>query len=51
VDEVIEEAHLSPQWILEGIERFARDKDARLARLQADLDAARNGAKGSMNKK
>ena len=40
VDEVIEEAHLSPKWILEGIERFVREKDARLSRLQADLAAA-----------
>jgi len=40
LDEVIEEAHLSPKWILEGIERFVREKDARLSRLQADLAAA-----------
>jgi transketolase len=40
VDEVIEEAHLSPKWILDGIERFVREKDARLSRLQADLAAA-----------
>jgi transketolase len=39
--EVLEEAHLSPRWILDGIERFVRDRDARLARLQAELDAAR----------
>lgn len=39
--EVIEEAHLSPQRVWEGIERFARDRDARLARIQAGIDAAR----------
>jgi transketolase len=39
--EVLEEAHLSPRWILDGIERFVRDRDTRLARLQAELDAAR----------
>ena len=39
--EVIEEAHLSPQRVLEGIERFARERDARLARIQAGIDAAR----------
>lgn len=50
VDEVIEEAHLSPQWVLEGIERFVRDRDARLARLQAELDAARDGVKGNKPK-
>jgi transketolase len=32
--EVIEEAHLSPQWILEGIERFVRDREDRLCRLK-----------------
>jgi transketolase len=41
VEEVLDEAHLSPRWILSGIERFAGDRDARLARLQAELDAAR----------
>jgi transketolase len=41
LDEVIEEAHLSPQWILAGIERFVRERDERLAQLQAGLDAAR----------
>jgi predicted transcriptional regulator len=30
---------------LEGIERFVRDREARLARLQAGLEAARTGAK------
>ena len=32
VDEVIEEAHLSPKWILEGIRRFAKDRPQRLRR-------------------
>jgi transketolase len=41
VPEVLEEAHLSPNWLLDGIERFVRDREARLARLQAELDAAR----------
>jgi transketolase len=41
LDDVIEEARLSPRWVLEGIERFARDRDVRLARMQAGLDAAR----------
>jgi predicted transcriptional regulator len=30
---------------LEGIERFVRDREARLARLHAGLDAAQRGAK------
>jgi transketolase len=41
LDEVIAEAHLSPQWLLQGIERFVRERQARLERLQAGLDAAR----------
>jgi transketolase len=40
LDEVLEEAHLSPKWILDGIERFARDRDKRLGQLQAELEAA-----------
>ncbi len=31
LDELIDEAHLSPRWVLEGIERFVRDREARLA--------------------
>jgi len=41
LDEVIDEAHLSPRFVLEGIERFVRDRDARLARLQTEIDMAR----------
>ncbi len=41
LEEVIEEAHLSPDWVLKGIERFVRERDKRLSRLQAELDAAR----------
>jgi transketolase len=40
VDEVIEEAHLSPGWILKGIARFVDDRPQRLARLRAEVDAA-----------
>jgi transketolase len=36
VDEVIEEAHLDPEHLLEGIERFVRDKDKRRKRLCID---------------
>ncbi|HET9886411.1 MAG TPA: transketolase, partial [bacterium] len=39
VDEVLAEAHLSPQDILAGIERFVRDRDKRLARTRALLDS------------
>ncbi len=40
VDEVIAEAHLSPDHLLAGIERFVRERDARLARLGGALAAA-----------
>ncbi len=43
VEEVLEEAHLSPQWILDGIERFVRDRAQRLQRLRDGLDAALAG--------
>jgi len=33
LDEVIEEAHLSERWLLEGIERFANDRESRMKRL------------------
>jgi transketolase len=40
VAEVIEEAHLSPHWVLDGIQRFARDREQRLSRMRAGLDEA-----------
>ena len=40
LDDVIDEAHLTPEWVLEGIERFVRDRSLRLARIRAGLDAA-----------
>jgi transketolase len=39
VEEVLEEAHLSPTHILEGIERFVRDRAKRLARSRDLLDS------------
>jgi len=40
VDEVIAEAHLSPQHLLAGIERFVTDRRRRLARVRDAVDAA-----------
>jgi len=40
VDEVLEEAHLSPPWLLAGIERFVRDREQRLGALRAAIDEA-----------
>jgi transketolase len=42
LEEVIDEAHLSPEWVLKGIERFVKDRDVRLERLRADVDAAQS---------
>ena len=35
LEEVLEEAHLSPQYILQGVKRFVDSRPQRLARLQA----------------
>lgn len=40
VDEVLEEGHLNPEWIMEGIRRFAQDRERRLERLREQLSAA-----------
>jgi len=40
LDEVIAEAHLSPDHILAGIERFVKDREKRLARIAAALEVA-----------
>jgi len=40
VEEVLAEAHLSPDHLLEGIERFARERATRLSRLRQALEAA-----------
>ncbi|MEX2045983.1 MAG: transketolase [Chloroflexota bacterium] len=40
VDEVVAEAHLSPQHLLAGIERFAAERNERLARVRRAVDAA-----------
>jgi len=40
VEEVVDEAHLSPKHILEGIERFVRERDMRMKRLRDAVQAA-----------
>ena len=40
VDEVMDEAHLTTPYILEGIERFVRDRESRLRRLHELISAA-----------
>jgi transketolase len=39
LDEVIEEAHLDPESLLTGIERFVKDRQKRLKALRAGLDS------------
>jgi transketolase len=39
LDEVIDESHLSPEWVLKGIEKFVGDRKSRLERLGADMAA------------
>jgi transketolase len=40
VDEVMDEAHLTTPYIVEGIERFVRDRESRLRRLRELVSAA-----------
>jgi transketolase len=42
LEDVIDEAHLSPQWVLEGIKRFVADREQRLGRLCAGLEEAKS---------
>ena len=41
LDDVIDEAHLSPEWVLEGIKRFVADRETRLGQLQQSIEDAR----------
>ncbi len=43
LEEVIEEAHLSPEWVMEGLKRFAAEREERLRRLREELEAAGGG--------
>ena len=40
VEEVLAEAHLSPDWLLQGIERYAAERPQRLAAIRQLLEAA-----------
>lgn len=40
LEDVIDEAHLSPRWVLQGIQRFVNERDARLARLKNAIENA-----------
>lgn len=41
VDEVLEEAHLSQDWLIKGIQRFASEREQRLERIGRQLAAAK----------
>lgn len=38
IEELCEEAHISPDWIFKGIQKFAKDRDQRLKRIKAMLE-------------
>lgn len=38
LEDVIDEAHLSPDWLLKGIRHFVQDRDLRLQTIQSALD-------------
>lgn len=38
LEDVLDEAHLSPKWLLKGIRRFASDRSARLSQLKEALE-------------
>jgi transketolase len=40
LEDVIDEAHLSPHWVLQGIQRFVNEREQRLSRLKTALDTA-----------
>jgi len=40
LDEVLDEAHMTPEWILKGVQRFVGERDQRLADLIHDIDIA-----------
>ncbi|HET6379917.1 MAG TPA: 1-deoxy-D-xylulose-5-phosphate synthase N-terminal domain-containing protein [candidate division Zixibacteria bacterium] len=46
VDEVIDEAHLGPDHILEAIERYVRDRETRLRRLRELVASVERGHSG-----
>lgn len=41
LDEVIDEAHLTSEWLLKGIERFVKDRPMRLKKIKSMLDSCR----------
>ena len=46
LDEVMDEAHLTPPFLLAGIERFVRERESRLQRVREALEAAESRGAG-----
>ena len=42
LEEILEEAHLSPDYILDGIERFVRERETRMERICQGVEEARS---------
>ncbi len=40
LDDVLDEAHLSPEWVLEGLKRFVNDREKRLHQLKVAVEDA-----------
>ena len=40
LDEIIDEAHLSPRWVLEAIQKFASERNSRLERLNNQVPSS-----------
>jgi transketolase len=40
LDEVLDEAHLSPDWVLKYVERFASERSERMSQLTNQLNQA-----------
>lgn len=40
MEEVVNDAHLSPEWVMAGIKRFAHERNERLSQIRSELDMA-----------
>ena len=40
VEDLCEEAHISPNWLFKGIEKFAKEREQRLQRLKTQVESA-----------
>jgi len=43
MEEVCDEGHIAPEWLLKGIERFVRDREKRLRAIRQACDEALQG--------